>query len=88
MTIKSGVVAVGSVPTQINGASTNPIRLHIHNNDTTDELFLGNGTVAVNSGLVLGKLESIELILNPGETLFAVVSGQKAHSLSWLSQED
>ena len=88
MTINQGVISITNTPTEINGASVNPIRILIHNNDSTDNLFLGNENVATDSGLVLGKLESIELILNPNEKLFAVVSGQKAHSLSWLSQED
>lgn len=88
MTIKSGVVAITGTATRINGASVNPIRLTIHNNDNTDDLFLGNGTVTVGSGLVVGKLETIQIILNPGETLYGVVSGNTPHSLSWLSQED
>ena len=88
MTIKSAVVAITGVPTRINGASVNPIRLTIHNNDNTDDLYLGNETVTVGSGLVVGKLETIQIILNPGETLYGIVAGNTPHSLSWLSQED
>lgn len=85
MALSSGTVAVGTAATQINGASGNPMRLHISNNDNTDALYLGNSTVTVNNGLVLSKLERIEFILNPGERIFAV-SSKAGHTLSYVVQ--
>jgi hypothetical protein len=85
MALASGTVAVGTAATQINGASANPMRLHIANNDNTDTLYLGASNVTVNTGLVLGKLERIEFELNAGERIFAV-SSKAGHVLSYITQ--
>jgi hypothetical protein len=85
MAITSGQLTVGTSPIQIDGSSSNPSRLHVHNNDNTADLFLGNGTVTTSTGLRLMKLDSIELELNPGESLYAVSAGG-SHAVSWLRQ--
>ena len=85
MALSSGTVAVGTVATQINGASANPIKLHVSNNDNTDTVYLGDSTVTVNKGLVLQKLERHDFELNPGERIFAV-SSKAGHVLSYIVQ--
>ena len=85
MALASGTVAVGTAATQVNGASANPIKLHISNNDNTDALYLGGEAVTITTGLVLGKLERIYFELNPGERIYAV-SSKAGHVLSWISQ--
>jgi hypothetical protein len=85
MALTSGSVAVGTVATQINGASNNPMRFHISNNDNTDTVYLGNSDVTTTTGLVLAKLERIEFILNPGERLFAV-SSKAGHNVTYIAQ--
>jgi hypothetical protein len=85
MAINSGQLSVGTSATAIDGISTSPSRLHVHNNDNTADLFLGNGSVTTSNGLRLAKLDSIELIMNPGEALHAV-SASGSHAISWLRQ--
>lgn len=85
MTISTGQLAVGTTPVQIDGTSTSNFRLHIHNMDNTDTLFIGNGDVTIANGLGLPKLDSIELECYPGETVF-VVSPKSGHNISWLKQ--
>jgi hypothetical protein len=85
MAITSGQLTVGTSRTEIDGISTSPSRLHVHNNDNTNDLFLGNGSVTSSNGLRLMKLDSIELIMNPGEALYAV-SASGSHQVSWLRQ--
>jgi hypothetical protein len=85
MAITSGQVTVGLTPVGINGSSSNPSRLHIHNNDNTKNLYLGGVGVTAGNGLILAKLESIELTLNAGEALYAV-SDSGDHLVSWLRQ--
>jgi hypothetical protein len=85
MAITSGHVSVGTSPTIIDGISTNPSRLHVHNADNADDLYLGNGSVTTSTGLQLTKLDSIELIMNPGEALYAVAVAS-GHQVSWLRQ--
>jgi hypothetical protein len=83
--ITSGQVTVGTSPTQIDGSSHNPSRLHVHNQDNTNAVFLGNSSVTTSTGLQLLKHDSIELELNAGEGLFAVSAGG-SHTVSFLRQ--
>lgn len=85
MAITSGQLTVGTSAVIIDGISPNPSRLHVHNNDNSADLFLGNETVTSSTGLRLMKLDSIELIMNPGESLYAV-SSSGSHAVSWLRQ--
>lgn len=85
MALSSGTVSVGTAATQVNGASANPIKLHISNNDNTDAVYLGGEAVTTTSGLVLAKLERIDFDLNPGERIYAV-STKSGHAITWISQ--
>jgi hypothetical protein len=85
MALISGQITVGTSAVQVDGVSANPSRLHVHNNDNTADLFLGNSTVTTLTGLRLMKLDSIELSMNPGESLYAV-SASGSHAVSWLRQ--
>lgn len=72
MTISTGQVTVGVAPTAIDGADRNPMRIHVHNLDNTSAIWIGNETVTPTTGLPLFKLDSIELVLNPYEVLYAI----------------
>jgi hypothetical protein len=85
MAITSGQLTVGTTRTIVDGVSVNPSRLHIHNMENTKVLFLGNDGVTIANGLGLQKLDSIELIMNPGESLYAI-SETGSHLISWLRQ--
>lgn len=85
MAITSGQQTIGTTRQLVDGISPNPSRLHVHNNDNTDTIFLGNETVTTSTGLQLLKLDSIELTLNAGESLYAV-STSGSHTISWLRQ--
>ncbi len=87
MTISSGQTSVGTSPTLIDGLEVNPFRLHLHNNDNTDEVFLGGSAVTTTTGLKILKQDSIELIINPLEALYAV-SSKTGHVVSWLKQTE
>lgn len=85
MAIYSGQVVVGTTPTAIDGADKNPIRIIVHNTDQLKGIFLGNSTVATTTGLELDKHGQVELILNPNESLYAIVDSGTA-TLSYLKQ--
>ena len=85
MAISSGRQVIGTTRQIVDGVSPNPSRLHIHNMDNADDIFLGNETVTTANGLALVKLDSIELIFNPGESLYAI-SATGSHTISWLRQ--
>ena len=86
MSLTSGTVSVGTAATLIDGsASSNPIHLHIHNNDNTDAVYIGGSNVTTSNGLMLQKLDDIEIILRPGNLIYAV-SAKPGHVLSYLKQ--
>ena len=85
MAITSGQITVGTSRVQVDGTSANPSTLHVHNNDNTNDLFLGDDSVTTSNGLRLHKLDGIELTLNPGESLYAI-SASGSHAVSWLRQ--
>ena len=87
MPLTSGVVSIGTVATLIDGsASSNPIHLHIHNNDNSDAVFIGGPDVATTTGLQLVKLDSVDIILRPGNTVYGV-STKAGHSISFIKQD-
>lgn len=85
--ISSGQVTVGTAPTLIDGLEVNPFRLHIHNHDNTDAIYVGASNVTTTTGLKLVKEDSIELIINPLEALYAV-STKAGHIISYLKQTE
>jgi hypothetical protein len=85
MAMTSGQLTVGTSRVQVDGVSPNPARLHIHNLDNTKVLFIGGHSVTISNGLGLQKLESIELSLNAGESVYAI-SETGSHLISWLRQ--
>jgi hypothetical protein len=85
MAITSGVITVGTVPSIIDGTSNSNFRLIIHNNDNTDAVFLGGSDVTISTGLQLLKLETLQLEMNPLESVFAI-SDKAGHSISYLKQ--
>ena len=85
--ISSAQLTVGTASTLIDGLEVNPFRLHIHNHDNTDAIYLGASNVTTTTGLKLVKEDSIELILNPLEALYAI-STKGGHVISYLKQTD
>jgi hypothetical protein len=85
MAISSGVLTVGTTATIIDGTFNSNFRLIIHNNDNTDAVYLGGPDVTTANGLQLLKQETLQLEMNPLESVFAV-SGKAGHTISYLKQ--
>lgn len=83
--ITTGQLTVGTVAAQIDGTSANNFKMHIHNLDNTDTLFIGGPDVTIDNGLGLPKLDSIELECYPLESIW-VVSSKAGHLVSYLKQ--
>ena len=81
----SGQMSVGTAPSRVDGISNNPVILHIHNNDNADDLFIGNQSVTTTTGLRLAKLDSIELTMHQGNTVW-LVSTKTGHQASWIAE--
>ena len=85
--ITSGQTTIGQTPTLIDGLEVMPFRIRIHNDDNTADMYLGNANVTTSNGYLVLKQESIDLIINPLEALYAV-SSQNGHKVSWLKQTE
>lgn len=85
MGINSGQITVGTSRVGVDGSSTNPSQLHIHNMDNTKVLYIGGSDVTIANGFALQKLDSVELTLNAGEAVYAI-SEVGTHLISWLRQ--
>lgn len=83
--ISNGQTSIGTAATAIDGVSSNPSLLTIHNNDNSDKIYLGNSTVTTSNGLQLLKLESYQFQLQPLEQVYAV-STKAGHTISWMRQ--
>ena len=85
MPITTGQITVGTASVAIDGSSVSDWRLHIHNMDNTDSVFIGNETVTTSNGFSLFKQDSIELQCYPNEHVY-VVSTKSNHPISFLKQ--
>jgi len=83
--ISNGQTSIGTAATAIDGVSSNPSLLTIHNNDNSDKIYLGNSTVTTSNGLQLLNLESYQFQLQPLEQVYAV-STKAGHTISWMRQ--
>jgi hypothetical protein len=85
MAISSGQLTIGTTATIIDGTFNSNFRLIVHNNDNTDAVYIGGPDVTTANGLVVKKEESIQLEMNPLESVYAV-SGKAGHTISYLKQ--
>jgi 2-keto-3-deoxy-6-phosphogluconate aldolase len=83
MAISSGRVTVGTERVQIPVASNMPFKVALKNDDNTDAVFIGNGTVTTSNGLRLAKEGQLSFDMTPGDQLFAV-SSKEGHTISFL----
>jgi diaminopimelate epimerase len=86
MAISSGQLQAGTTCQQIDTSSSNPFKLHIHNNEATTSIYVGNSEVTTENGLRLESKDSLELFMNAGESIY-VISTSNNHLITWLKQE-
>jgi len=87
MAISTGQISVGnSSAVQIDGTDNQPYRLHLNNNSATTALYIGgDSSVTISTGLQLSANDSMDLMLNPFETIW-VISTSNNHAISWFKQ--
>ena len=84
MPISSGRVSVGTAATEIPETCVMPFTLQVHNDDNTDEVFIGGPDVTTTTGMQLNKLENIRIDLNPLDRLYAI-STKTGHNISYVT---
>ena len=83
MAITQGQASVGLTPVQLNLPQAMPGMVHITNQDNTDTVFVGNGTVTTSTGHGILKSDHIDIQIYPDQVLYAV-SSKTGHTVSWL----
>ena len=83
--ITTGQITVGTTRVQIDTSSNSDFRLHIHNMDATDAIYIGNENVTTANGFSLFKQDSIEMQCYANERVFAI-SSKGSHPISFLKQ--
>lgn len=86
MAIYSGTQTIGTVSSQIDGASVHWTHVYIRNNESTKTLYIGNSDVTIGNGLLVNGLETVEFDVPPNQHLF-MVSSTGDHTVSWLKIE-
>lgn len=85
MAISNGQTSVGLTPVIIDGFHNMPYRITLKNIDNTADAFIGNESVTVDNGYALKVNESIQLVINPLDTVY-VVSSKVGHKISWIRE--
>ena len=78
MALTSSQVTVTTDPTLLVAGETNPVLVHLHLHDNTDNVYLGNSTVTTSTGLRLIKQDSFDMNLAPGNSLYAIITTSTA----------
>ena len=86
MTLFSGTTTIGTAATLIDGVAwNNPVILHLHNKDKSDDVYFGGPDVTTTTGLKVLKLDSLEITLHQANQIYAV-SSKTGHIVSWIAQ--
>ena len=78
MALTSSQVTVTTSPTLLIAAENNPVLVHLHLHNNTDNVYLGNSDVTTSTGLRLIKQDSFEINLAPGNSLYAIITTSTA----------
>ena len=78
MPLSNSQVTVGTAVTLIVATNSNPILVHLHLHDNTDNVYIGNESVTTSTGLRLVKQDSFEMSLMPGNALYGIITSGSA----------
>lgn len=74
MTLSTQQITVGTAVTLIAGPDEMAQRIIVHNDESSQQIFIGDSAVSTTTGLHIDGKEEQTFVLNPGEALYAVVS--------------
>ena len=72
MTLITKQIIVATTPTLLCNPSTSPQRVVVHNNATSQEIFVGPDGVTTLTGLHVDGKEEREFVLFPGQSLYGI----------------
>jgi hypothetical protein len=74
MTMTTAQISVTTSPTLLCAANAMSQRVTVHNNETSQQIFLGDSSVTTSTGIHLDGKEERQIILNPGEGLWGIAA--------------
>lgn len=84
MPVTGGRIAVGTAVVEIPQTCIMPFSVQLHNDDNSDDIYIGGPDVTTTTGYQLNKKESIRFDLNPLDRLYAI-STKSGHNLSYVT---
>jgi hypothetical protein len=81
--VESGRITVGTTAVQVDGMGVSPIRIYIHNEESTKTLYIGNGNVTTANGFAIDKSSVQDFLIFPGQALW-MISESGSHTVSYL----
>jgi len=72
MTMTTAQISVTTSPTLLCAANAMAQRVTVHNNENSQQVFIGDSGVTTSTGIHLDGKEERQIILNPGEGLWGI----------------
>ena len=85
MTISTQQYTIDTARVMIAGPDNSSQRVTVHNNESSQQVFLGGDNVTTANGIFLDGKEERQITLNPGESLYAVSTSP--HVISVMVQK-
>jgi hypothetical protein len=86
MAVSSGQLLIGTTAVAIDGVSTNPYRLFLHNHSTTKSVCIGGADVTIANGFPLDKEQYLEIVVSPNQQIYAVADSAD-NEFAWLRMD-
>jgi hypothetical protein len=87
VTLTTSQITVGTSAVLLADPDQVAQRVVIHNNDSAQQIFVGNSGVTTSNGFHIDGKEEREFILNPGEALYGVASNSYVVSVMIQTQD-
>ena len=87
MTLSTQQFTVTTARQMIVTAASSGQRVTVHNNESAQQIFIGGADVTTSNGLHVDGKEQKDLILNPGESLYAIAASSYVISVMIQKQD-
>lgn len=81
MTMTTAQISVTTAATLLCAANSMSQRVTVHNNENSQQVFIGDSGVTTSTGVHLDGKEERQIILNPGEGLWGISSNSNSVSV-------
>lgn len=81
MTLTTAQISVTTAATLLCAANAMSQRVTVHNNEASQQVFIGDSGVTTSTGIHLDGKEERQIILNPGEGLWGVSANTNSVSV-------